>query len=217
MSNIRNRKALAVCAGLAFAFLPALVMAASSTHPGSEHARKGARKTITFDMPACPIQAKTVPPTKTPFQLPPRNLLGEPLSVTGTVQVTDQTGSTVFLIAPTLGVDDSGISFARTVKTLQHATGSVTFDKGCTKTDPYGSNNCHWDWGQQVTMAHQSALQEDITDGKLIVDLNVNSTPFQFSCAVCGAPCTVQIPPELDCPPSNRIWTLVVYMFGRHH
>ena len=91
------------------------------------------------------------------------------------------------------------VAFSRTVKTLQHATGQLTFDKGCTKTDPYGSNICFWDVGQHVTEAHQGALQEDITAGKLIVDLKVadtshSTTPFQFSCPICGGNCTIVNP-----------------------
>ena len=168
MSTIRSRRALAVCAG-AFAFVLALIMA-SQVQARNVHARNKFR-TIRFEMPPCPIKGGTVAPTKTPFQLPQRDPAGEPLSISGTVQMTDQTGSTVILLAPVVSADDTGLSFARTVKALGHATGSLTFDKGCTKTDPYGSNNCQWMWGQQITSAYQGALQEDITSGKLIVDL----------------------------------------------
>jgi len=187
---------------------------ASPTHAGNVHHRDNEGKRITFFTPPCPIKAKTVPPTKTAFRFPPENPVGEPLSVTGTFQVTDQTGSTVLLLAPTLAADQNGFSFARTVKTIQHATGTVTFDKGCTKTDPYGSNNCHWAWDESITEARQGALQENITAGKLIVDLKINSTPLQFSCPICGAPCTVQIPKELARSHWNRVWVLAISMFG---
>jgi len=90
---------------------------------------------------------------------------------------------------------NSGVDFSRTVKSISHATGQVTFDKGCTSTDPYGSNNCHWDWNEAVTVAYQGALQEDITSGKLVVDMKVNNViPFQFTCPICGANCTIEIP-----------------------
>jgi hypothetical protein len=90
-------------------------------------------------------------------------------------------------------------AFSRTVNILQHMTGQLTFDKGCTATDPYGSNHCTWNVGQQVTAAHQGALQEDVTAGKLIVDLQLTdtihgTTPFQFSCPICGGDCTIVNP-----------------------
>jgi hypothetical protein len=157
-------------------------------------------------MPPCPINAVTVPPNKTALPLPSTDPLGAALSVAGTLQVTDQTGSTVSLTQVTFAITPAGIDSARTVKTLQHATGSVAFDKGCTKTDPYGSNNCHWDYAQMVQMAVQGALQEDVTTGKIIVDLKLNNTiPFQFSCPVCGANCTITVPEQVD---QAEIWAL---------
>ena len=152
----------------------------------------------TFAMPACPIKANTVPPTKTEIMLPDENPLGEPFSFAGTMQLTDQTGGTIFLMQYVAGVDvpNMGINLARTVKTIAHETFTLTFDKGCTATDPYGSNNCHWDWGQSVTQGYQGALQEDIkSGGKFIVDLKVDGiNPVQFTCPVCGATCTIDIP-----------------------
>src|ERR1700720_3505887 len=96
----------------------------------------------TVVMPACPIKANLIPPTKTPFTLPNENPVGDDISVTGTVQVTDQTGSTVSLTQYDAGAHDTGVIWNRTLRTFQHATGTATFDKGCTKTDQYGSNNC---------------------------------------------------------------------------
>ena len=146
----------------------------------------------TFTMPVCPIKAYTLAPTKIEIKLPDENPLGETFSVVGTVQVTDQTGSTVSLTQYVVGADDTRVTYARTVKTLQHETGSLTFDKGCRSTDPYGSNNCTWDWGQSVTEAYQGNLQEDITSGKFIVDLTVNNTTkVQFACPMCGGTCTI--------------------------
>lgn len=212
MARIRYRKALAGCAGLAaFALLFTLVMA------GPAHARHRITRTLTFEMPPCPIEAKTVLPTKTEFRLPRWNPLGEPVSVAGSVQVTDQTGSTVLLITPALAADQTGVTFSRTVKTIQHATGELSFDKGCTTTDPYGSNDCTWTWRQSVTSDFQGTLQEDITSGKLIVDLSINNTiPFQFTCSICGASCPVTIPEEIDHGAWNRIWDLVISLIRNH-
>ena len=212
MSRIRHRKALAGCAGLAaFALLFTLVMA------GPVQARHKITKTLTFAMPPCPIEANTEYPTKSEFRLPRWNPLGEPVSVAGSVQVTDQTGSTVFLITPALAADQTGVTFSRTVKTLQHATGQLSFDKGCTKTDPYGSNDCTWAWRESITAASEGALQEDITSGKLIVDLKINNTiPFQFSCAICGATCTVTIPEQIDHGAWNAIWDWLISSIRCH-
>jgi hypothetical protein len=178
--------------------------------------KKGVDRTETLEMPACPIKAYTVAPTKTQFQLPRRDPVSKPVSVAGTIQVTDQSSSTIVLLQTAFTADDTGVSFARTLKTIQHATGQLTFDKGCTKTDPYGSNNCLWDWDQQVTAAYQSTLQEDITAGKLIVDLKVDdTTPLQFACSVCGAPCTISVPHDIDHGRWHKIWDLMMFLV--HH
>jgi hypothetical protein len=167
-------------------------------------------KTLTFAMPPCPIKQATVPPTKVAFMLPNTNPLGVPVTVTGSVQITDQTGSTVILTSNDVEAKLNNFFFTRTVKTLQHATGSLTFDKGCTKTDPYGSYNCTWTWGQPITAAFQGALQEDLQAGKLIVDLKIDGTiPVQFSCPVCGASCTINIPKQVDDGKGNELWVLL--------
>lgn len=111
----------------------------------------------------------------------------------------------------TFDITPAGIDFARSVKTLQHATGQVTFDKGCTKTDPYGSNNCHRDYAQMVQMAVQGALQEDVAAGKIIADLKLNNTvPFQFGCPVCGTNCTITVPELVD---QAEIWALFFSLY----
>ena len=174
-------------------------------------------KTLTFAMPACPIEATTVPPTKTDFTLPdPLSIIesGElsAVSVTGTVQVTDQTSSTIILLAVDAEANLNGVDFARTVKQIAHATGQLGFDKGCTATDPFGSNNCHFSWGDSITAGFQGALQENITAGKLIVDLNIDNTiPFSFACPVCGASCTITIPEQID----DGRWEQVLHLMIR--
>ena len=172
---------------------------------GAVHA-EAQDKPLTLVMPACPINAVTVPLNQTGFPIPSADPQGASLDVTGTVQITDQTSATVTLTQVAFDVEPTGIDFSRTMKNLAHATGQVSFDKGCTKTDPYGSNNCHWDYAEQVQMASQGALQEDVTAGKIIVDLEINSTtPFQFTCPVCGATCAITVPEQFD---QSEIWTL---------
>ena len=90
-------------------------------------------KTLTFRMPDCPIDATTVPPTKTEVKFPRRNPLGVPFTITGDIQVTDQYSDTILLLSETVDADDTGLNFARTVKDIAHMTGSLAFDQGCTR------------------------------------------------------------------------------------
>src|ERR1700688_1735943 len=107
-------------------------------------------KTVVLAMPACPLSMTTIPETITEFTLPSANPLGVDLSVTGTLQTTDQTSSTLTLTQVDFEAGLSGLQFSRTLKQVGHLTGQVTFDKGCTKTDPYGSNDCTCEWGETI-------------------------------------------------------------------
>ena len=176
-------------------------------------------KTLTFAMPPCPIEATTVPPTKTDFTLPDMNPLGiiesgelSAVSVTGTVQVADQSGAVIFKISTDAEADLTGIAFERTVNTIAHATGQVAFDKGCTATDPFGSNKCFFRWGDSISASFQGALQENITSGKLVVNLKIdNNIPFSFACPVCGAKCAITIPEQID----DGRWEQVLHLLIR--
>jgi hypothetical protein len=168
-------------------------------------------KTVVLAMPACPLSMTTIPETITEFTLPTANPLGTDLSVSGTLETTDQTSATLTLTQVDFEAGLSGLQFSRTVKQVGHLTGRVAFDKGCTKTDPYGSNDCTWAWGETIATSYMGALQENVQAGRLIVDLQVDATvPFQFSCPVCGANCTVNVPEQLD---NNEIWTLMFSLF----
>ncbi len=175
---------------------------------GAVHA-EAQDKPLTLVMPACPITA-----TNRSLSIPrnsrsPAQILWAlrcANGVAGTVQVADQSGGVILKTSVAFDVLPTGIDFARTINTIQHVTGQVSFDKGCTKTDPYGSNTCHWDYGQMVQMASQGALQEDVTAGKIVVDLTLNSTtPFQFTCPVCGGTCAITVPEQFD---QSEIWAL---------
>jgi hypothetical protein len=90
-------------------------------------------------------------------------------------------------------------AFSRTVNTIQHIVANLTFDQGCTISDPFGSNGCTWTWAEPVAVTYSGALQEDITSGKLVVNLQLTdtihgTTPFPFSCPICGADCTILNP-----------------------
>lgn len=191
-------------------------------------------KRLTFDMPACPIKAKTVPPppaippAKTAFPIPSADPLSASLDVTGTIQIADQSGGVIskttvddFRVLPT------EIYFARTINTLAHITGSVSFDHGCSATDPYGSTKCTWNYNDdddnndvndindndndKVVMAYQGVLQEDVQAGKLVVDLKINNViPFSFSCPICGATCTLAAPAPFD---QAELWHLFFSLY----
>jgi hypothetical protein len=90
-------------------------------------------------------------------------------------------------------------AFSRTVNTIQHIVANLTFDQGCTISDPYGSNGCTWTWAEPVEATYAGALQEDVTSGKLVGNLQLTdtihgTTPFPFSCPICGADCTILNP-----------------------
>jgi hypothetical protein len=54
-------------------------------------------------------------------------------------------------------------------------------------------------------------LQEDITAGKLVVDVKIDDTVlFSFSCPVCGANCAITIPEQLDQSSLDGIWVLMI-------
>ena len=129
----------------------------------------------------------------------------------GIVEVADQSGAVILKISGDEEADSTGITFSRTVNTISHMTGEVTFDKGCTKTDPFGSNDCTWAWGDSIFAGFQGALQEDITSGKLVVDLKIDQTiPFSFSCPVCGADCTIPIPEHIKKGSWKQIQDLMI-------
>ena len=56
-------------------------------------------------------------------------------------------------------------------------------------------------------------MQEAVTSGKLIVNLEVdNTTPLSFTCAVCGARCTIDIPDKIDRGRWDEIWYLLIQL-----
>jgi len=208
---MRKRSLTLFAVGATLLWAVAQYGAPAMPHDDDDRDRDRIAKTLTFRMPDCPIEATTVSPTKMDFTFPERNPLRAPFSVAGNIQVTDQTSSTVILLNESAAGDDTGVTFSRTVRDLAHMTGDVSFDKGCTRTDPYGSNDCTWAWGESITTAYEGALQEDITAGKLIVDLQVNNTiPLSFTCAVCGARCTVTIPEGIDEGKWDEIWRWMI-------
>eukprot|EP00358_Blepharisma_japonicum_P003237 CAMPEP_0202951170 /NCGR_PEP_ID=MMETSP1395-20130829/29042_1 /ASSEMBLY_ACC=CAM_ASM_000871 /TAXON_ID=5961 /ORGANISM="Blepharisma japonicum, Strain Stock R1072" /LENGTH=145 /DNA_ID=CAMNT_0049657629 /DNA_START=35 /DNA_END=469 /DNA_ORIENTATION=+ len=98
-------------------------------------------------------------------------------------------------LLPEVAAPNGGVYFDRSVDTAAHITGAVTFSTGCAGSDQWGSNKCTWNWKEGITATVAGALQEDITTGKVVVDLKLNNViPFSFSCPICGANCTFEIP-----------------------
>src|SRR5215472_7665018 len=106
-----------VLPGFPSAFFAVAVLAFIFTlAAGPVHAQDATNRTFMIAMPACPIEATTVAPTKRAFTLPGRSPL-LPLSAAGTIQVADQTGGVIFKVTVTAGADPNFATFTRTVNT----------------------------------------------------------------------------------------------------
>eukprot|EP00615_Pteridomonas_danica_P009174 CAMPEP_0114341776 /NCGR_PEP_ID=MMETSP0101-20121206/9273_1 /TAXON_ID=38822 ORGANISM="Pteridomonas danica, Strain PT" /NCGR_SAMPLE_ID=MMETSP0101 /ASSEMBLY_ACC=CAM_ASM_000211 /LENGTH=177 /DNA_ID=CAMNT_0001475493 /DNA_START=71 /DNA_END=604 /DNA_ORIENTATION=- len=80
----------------------------------------------------------------------------------------------------------------------------------CATEDAYGSNDCTFDWGQNVTGSFVGTIGDPIESGStLSVNLKVDKViTWAFSCAACGAVCETTVPvvnqpvsiPLPDCP-----------------
>ena len=89
------------------------------------------------------------------------------------------------------------IVVSRTVNSISNATANVTIEgPACTDKDQYGSNSCDVTWGSSYTVDYAVTLAEDLTAGAQVhVDVKLDSVvPFKFSCAVCGADCSITVP-----------------------
>jgi hypothetical protein len=66
----------------------------------------------------------------------------------------------------------------------------------CASLDAYGSNECDLQWGTNYTVDVDATLAEDIVSGhSFTVDLKLDGLiPFKFTCALCGANCSITIP-----------------------
>eukprot|EP01051_Picozoa_sp_SAG22_P014885 SAG22_NODE_1868_length_3404_cov_67.845688_7_plen_152_part_00 len=79
-----------------------------------------------------------------------------------------------------------GISFQRTINDEQKVVGSLTFDKGCSKSDKYGSNNCLLAWGAEYSLQYNLTLQSDLGQGsKISLDMKVRPAGIGFFCPRC--------------------------------
>lgn len=96
-----------------------------------------------------------------------------------------------------LVASDADIKFSRTVSNVASGfSGKAVFDKGCTSSDDYGSNDCAWSWGDSVKITASAAAGADVGAGStIVVDAKVDSiVPFKQTCPACGANCTFTVP-----------------------
>lgn len=58
-----------------------------------------------------------------------------------------------------------------------------------------GSNDCSWEYGQNITLTYDVALTKAVSSGKIHVSAKLDSIiPFDAECAVCGENCTITVP-----------------------
>ena len=91
----------------------------------------------------------------------------------------------------------SGIQFSRTVTSIASDSDfQLKFDAGCTSSDDYGSNDCSFAWGDDISGSVGGDLGHDLEEGSTFsVDVKVDKlVSWKFSCAACGANCTTTIP-----------------------
>jgi len=97
-------------------------------------------------------------------------------------------------------VSGDGVSFSRTItKIASDSSLNLTFTapkSSCKSTDNYGSNDCQFNWGDNVTGVVNGKLGHDLNFGsKFTVDLKVDKViKWQFTCLACGSNCTTVIP-----------------------
>jgi len=101
-------------------------------------------------------------------------------------------------LAALLGVAAADVHVARTIEHIDSASSvTVTVDgPSCSSVDPFGSDDCDFDWGTSYTAHVNATLGKDIVSGsKIDVDAKIDRlVPFKVTCDACGAPCTVTVP-----------------------
>jgi len=86
---------------------------------------------------------------------------------------------------------------SRSIEALTIGSVNTTLEgTACASKDKYGSNDCHLKWGSTYKADVTAALTKDLGEGvTMTADLTIDGLiPFQFSCKVCGANCTITVP-----------------------
>ncbi|KAJ9442529.1 hypothetical protein DIPPA_19018 [Diplonema papillatum] len=91
----------------------------------------------------------------------------------------------------------TNLTLSRTVTQIEEGYQfSIMVDKGCSKVDEYGSNDCIFEWDKEYTVNYTGVLAEaigkkSVIESKIRVD---DFYSFSESCPLCGANCTFTIP-----------------------
>ncbi|GMI35530.1 hypothetical protein TeGR_g6932 [Tetraparma gracilis] len=89
------------------------------------------------------------------------------------------------------------IQFSRSVtKIADDSDFQLKFDNGCSSSDDYGSNDCTFAWGDEISGSAGGSLGHDLEEGSTFsVDVKIDKfVSWKFSCAACGSNCTTTIP-----------------------
>eukprot|EP00038_Savillea_parva_P007165 m.168266 g.168266 ORF g.168266 m.168266 type:complete len:169 (-) comp12934_c0_seq1:146-652(-) len=100
------------------------------------------------------------------------------------------------LLAALCALASASLDFSRTVtKVASGSSAKVTFDKGCSQTDPYGSNDCSLDWGSDYTVTYNATFPPITSGHKIAIALKVDGIiPFDVTCPACGGNCEFEVP-----------------------
>jgi hypothetical protein len=85
--------------------------------------------------------------------------------------------------------------FTRQVESLYDATGTVLLGPNCPNTDFYGTYNCAFPWGTNVTINYTLAMAEQMNASwSLVLDFKVDKI-FNLTavCPVCGGHCKATV------------------------
>mmetsp|Transcript_15269 Transcript_15269/g.22510 ORF Transcript_15269/g.22510 Transcript_15269/m.22510 type:complete len:190 (-) Transcript_15269:85-654(-) len=121
----------------------------------------------------------------------------------------------------------SGLSFTRTIYEVPGSFDLRFNGNNCGSTDDHGDNDCHFDWGDDVTGVYKLNIANiiDATDkfeGHFKIDSFIS---YSFSCALCGEDCVLEVPvvkfkyiiPMPSCPvPAHNETTQIEYQLSKH-
>ena len=100
-------------------------------------------------------------------------------------------------LALLLSSSAADVTLSRTVNSLAAGSATLTIEgSACASQDNYGSNDCDVHWGQSYGLKYDATLSKDIEAGSsFTADFKLDRfVPLKFTCALCGADCTVTVP-----------------------
>eukprot|EP00036_Acanthoecidae_sp_10tr_P011897 CAMPEP_0182927042 /NCGR_PEP_ID=MMETSP0105_2-20130417/13013_1 /TAXON_ID=81532 ORGANISM="Acanthoeca-like sp., Strain 10tr" /NCGR_SAMPLE_ID=MMETSP0105_2 /ASSEMBLY_ACC=CAM_ASM_000205 /LENGTH=170 /DNA_ID=CAMNT_0025064969 /DNA_START=49 /DNA_END=561 /DNA_ORIENTATION=- len=107
------------------------------------------------------------------------------------------------------------LDISRTVtKVGAGAAAKITLDKGCSQTDPYGSNDCSLQWDTNYTVSYNATFPPITAGHQMAIAMTIDGAlPFNVKCPACGGECQFTIPvikksvdiKMPDCPITSKI------------